>query len=188
MGCFIAGAGLGKTTVLAVKTSGKWSSFRLYPVAIRPKVEMAEAMFEYTPQHVGDLALKVGDKIEVSRKGADGWWTGSLRGAQGNFPGELEMHIAHRATAPRYGTTSAPCMAVDMLLPAASPLRRMGLAPLLVEPQSTPGYSKMRRRPSMDHTLRSVFGARRKVFPHPYCTVTRSFMPSIRRPCTCSIF
>lgn len=52
---------------------------------------MAEAMFEYTPQHVGDLALKVGDKVEVTQKGDDGWWTGSLRGAQGNFPGKLEI-------------------------------------------------------------------------------------------------
>lgn len=49
---------------------------------------MAEVMFEYNPQHVGDLALSVGDKVEVSRKGDDGWWTGKLRGATGNFPGE----------------------------------------------------------------------------------------------------
>lgn len=49
---------------------------------------MAEAMFEYTPQHVGDLALKVGDKVEVFHKGDDGWWTGTLRGMRGNFPGE----------------------------------------------------------------------------------------------------
>lgn len=50
---------------------------------------MAEAMFDYAPQHVGDLALKVGDKVEVSRKGDDGWWSGTLRGQQGNFPGDL---------------------------------------------------------------------------------------------------
>lgn len=49
---------------------------------------MAEAMFEYAIQHVGDLALKVGDKVEVTRKGDDGWWTGILRGVTGNFPGE----------------------------------------------------------------------------------------------------
>lgn len=55
----------------------------------RPKIEMAEAMFEYTPQHVGDLALKLGDKVEVSRKGDDGWWTGTLRNQRGNFPGEF---------------------------------------------------------------------------------------------------
>lgn len=52
---------------------------------------MAEAMFDYAPQHAGDLALKVGDKVTVTRKGEDGWWTGKLRGAQGNFPGELHM-------------------------------------------------------------------------------------------------
>lgn len=55
----------------------------------RPKVDMAEAMFDYAPQHVGDLALKVGDKVEVSRKGDDGWWSGTLRGQQGNFPGDF---------------------------------------------------------------------------------------------------
>lgn len=46
-------------------------------------------MFDYTPQHVGDLAIKVGDRVEVSKRGNDGWWTGSLRGATGSFPGEL---------------------------------------------------------------------------------------------------
>lgn len=50
---------------------------------------MAEAMFEYAPRHVGDLALKVGDKVEVTRKGDDGWWSGTLRGKQGNFPGNV---------------------------------------------------------------------------------------------------
>lgn len=48
---------------------------------------MAEAMFDYVSQHVGDLALKAGDKVEVLRKGDDGWWSGTLRGQQGNFPG-----------------------------------------------------------------------------------------------------
>lgn len=48
---------------------------------------MAEAMFDYAPQHAGDLALKVGDKVQVLRKGEDGWWSGTLRGQQGNFPG-----------------------------------------------------------------------------------------------------
>lgn len=54
----------------------------------RAKVLMADVMFEYNPQHVGDLALSVGDKVEVTRKGDDGWWTGTLRGATGNFPGK----------------------------------------------------------------------------------------------------
>lgn len=58
----------------------------MFPI-IRPKVDMAEAMFDYAPQHVGDLALKVGDKVEVQRKGDDGWWSGTLKGQQGNFPG-----------------------------------------------------------------------------------------------------
>lgn len=51
---------------------------------------MAEVMFAYNPQHVGDLALSVGDKVEVTRKSDDGWWTGRLRGTVGNFPGGSE--------------------------------------------------------------------------------------------------
>lgn len=57
---------------------------------------MAEAMFEYAIQHVGDLALKVGDKVEVTRKGEDGWWTGILRGVTGNFPGETEIYCKNK--------------------------------------------------------------------------------------------
>lgn len=49
---------------------------------------IAEVMYEYNPQHVGDLAMSVGDKVEVTRRGDDGWWTGKLRGVIGNFPGE----------------------------------------------------------------------------------------------------
>ena len=59
----------------------------MFGVFDRPKVDMVEAMFDYSPQHVGDLALKVGDKVEVTRRGDDGWWTGTLRGVHGNFPG-----------------------------------------------------------------------------------------------------
>lgn len=74
----------------------EWDSFHCFLATVafftffvRPKMDMAEAMFDYTPQHVGDLALKVGDKVEVVRKGDDGWWSGTLRGQQGNFPGWL---------------------------------------------------------------------------------------------------
>lgn len=71
-----------------------WSYFLLFFFVVLPlsaKVEMAEAMFEYAAQHAGDLALKVGDKVEVTRKGSDGWWSGTLRGKQGNFPGEINI-------------------------------------------------------------------------------------------------
>lgn len=63
-------------------------SLQLPDCFVRPaKVDMVEAMFDYTPQHVGHLEIKVGDKLEVTRRGDDGWWTGTLRGVHGNFPG-----------------------------------------------------------------------------------------------------
>lgn len=64
-------------------------------------------MFDYTPQHVGDLEIKVGDKLEVTKRGDDGWWTGTLRGVNGNFPGvsnfrvkSITVFLSFSATAP----------------------------------------------------------------------------------------
>lgn len=77
---------------------------------LRPKVLVAEVMFEYNPQHVGDLALAVGDKVEVTRKGDDGWWMGTLRGATGNFPGkkghEQHIQVGHLHTVANDASTS----------------------------------------------------------------------------------
>lgn len=69
---------------------------------------MAEVMFEYRPQHVGDLALSMGDKVEVTRKGDDGWWTGTLRGATGNFPGKPKSRKVKKLSKLRTSASATP--------------------------------------------------------------------------------
>lgn len=47
------------------------------------------AIYDYTAQARGDLTFKAGDKITIIQRTADqnGWWTGSINGATGVFPG-----------------------------------------------------------------------------------------------------
>lgn len=51
--------------------------------------ETVTALYDYDAQAAGDLSFKTGDIIEVVHKGgANEWWTGKLRGIQGQFPGK----------------------------------------------------------------------------------------------------
>ncbi|KAK4225042.1 BAR domain-containing protein [Podospora fimiseda] len=54
-----------------------------------PKVETVTALYPYAAQAEGDLSFEVGDVIEiVTRTQNDNeWWTGRLRGREGQFPG-----------------------------------------------------------------------------------------------------
>lgn len=54
--------------------------------AVTPK---AEALYDYEAQAVGDLSFSTGDIIDIVQKGAteNEWWTGSINGRQGQFPG-----------------------------------------------------------------------------------------------------
>lgn len=54
-----------------------------------PVTEKAEALYDYEAQAVGDLSFSTGDVIEILVKGAseNEWWTGSLNGKEGQFPG-----------------------------------------------------------------------------------------------------
>lgn len=56
-----------------------------------PKVETVTALYAYSAQAEGDLSFEAGDVIEiVSRTQNDNeWWTGRLRGREGQFPGKL---------------------------------------------------------------------------------------------------
>ena len=55
-----------------------------------PVVETATALYDYEAQAEGDLSFSLGDVIEIVQRGAteNEWWTGKLRGRQGQFPGE----------------------------------------------------------------------------------------------------
>ncbi len=56
-----------------------------------PVAERAEALYDYEAQAAGDLNFTAGDVIEIIKRGAteNEWWTGKLKGVQGQFPGML---------------------------------------------------------------------------------------------------
>lgn len=51
--------------------------------------QVCTALYDYAAQAAGDLSFKAGDRITILERTADqnGWWTGSLNGATGVFPG-----------------------------------------------------------------------------------------------------
>lgn len=55
-----------------------------------PTLPTATALYDYEAQAHGDLSFNTGDVIEVTQKGAteNEWWTGKLRGREGQFPGK----------------------------------------------------------------------------------------------------
>ena len=48
-------------------------------------VPQARALYDYEAQHVGDLSLREGAIIQLTRS-EGGWWEGILDGAKGIFP------------------------------------------------------------------------------------------------------
>ena len=59
-------------------------------------VPKAEALYDYEAQAAGDLSFNTGDVIEIVQKGAseNEWWTGSINGRQGQFPGWFWLLLA----------------------------------------------------------------------------------------------
>lgn len=56
-----------------------------------PTGPSATALYNYEAQAEGDLSFNTGDVIEIILKGAteNEWWSGRLRGREGQFPGRL---------------------------------------------------------------------------------------------------
>ncbi|KAF4554845.1 Regulator of cytoskeleton and endocytosis RVS167-like protein [Elsinoe fawcettii] len=54
-----------------------------------PAVETVTALYDYEAQAEGDLSFTTGDVIEIIHRTANDneWWTGKIRGKQGQFPG-----------------------------------------------------------------------------------------------------
>ena len=71
----------------------KPSGLRSNPMS--PQIPTAVALYDYEAQAAGDLSFMTGDVIEVTQKGAteNEWWTGTLNGKQGQFPGKLKGFI-----------------------------------------------------------------------------------------------
>ncbi|KAF7215894.1 nostrin isoform X1 [Nothobranchius furzeri] len=49
-------------------------------------VGKCKALYNFTAEHNGELALKEGDLVDVYTKGETGWWFGVLNGQKGHFP------------------------------------------------------------------------------------------------------
>ena len=66
----------------------KPSGLRSNPMS--PQFPTAVALYDYEAQAAGDLSFVTGDVLEVTQKGAseNEWWTGTLNGKQGQFPGK----------------------------------------------------------------------------------------------------
>ena len=52
----------------------------------RSGTKKARVIFQYDPEQPDELALEVGDIIDILEDGDDGWWKGKLRGNSGMFP------------------------------------------------------------------------------------------------------
>ncbi|NXH21722.1 CD2AP protein, partial [Bucco capensis] len=61
----------------------------------KAKKRQCKVLFEYIPQNVDELELKLGDVIDINEEVEDGWWSGTLNGKAGLFPSnfvkELEL-------------------------------------------------------------------------------------------------
>lgn len=58
--------------------------------SIEKKKAMVLALYDFPGQESGDLPFHKGDKIEVIERkdNVNDWWTGSLNGITGQFPGK----------------------------------------------------------------------------------------------------
>uniref|UniRef100_A0A3B3D078 Nitric oxide synthase trafficking n=1 Tax=Oryzias melastigma TaxID=30732 RepID=A0A3B3D078_ORYME len=45
-----------------------------------------KVLFNFTPEHQNELALKEGDLVDICAKEENGWWFGVLKGQKGHFP------------------------------------------------------------------------------------------------------
>ncbi|KAH6896450.1 hypothetical protein BKA70DRAFT_755148 [Coprinopsis sp. MPI-PUGE-AT-0042] len=51
-----------------------------------PKGEWAEALYDYDSVEAGDLKIKEGQRVLVTERSSDDWWTGEVNGKSGLFP------------------------------------------------------------------------------------------------------
>lgn len=45
-----------------------------------------KALYDFSPEHEDELALKEGDLLDIHKKEENGWWFGTLNGKMGHFP------------------------------------------------------------------------------------------------------
>ena len=74
----------------------------------------ARVVQSFAAEQADDLALAVGDIVVVSDRAADGWWTGSIDGRKGLFPGNhVELVEIEDIATPSCGPPTALRFAYD---------------------------------------------------------------------------
>ncbi|KAM9355367.1 CD2-associated protein isoform 2-T2 [Pholidichthys leucotaenia] len=73
-----------RISTIGIPTGG----FQPQPPAVskKPKKRQCKALFDYLPQNEDELALKIGDIIDITEEVEEGWWSGNLNGKSGLFP------------------------------------------------------------------------------------------------------
>ncbi|KAJ6612825.1 hypothetical protein lerEdw1_015175, partial [Lerista edwardsae] len=59
----------------------------------KSKKRQCKVLFEYTPQNVDELELKLGDVIDINEEVEEGWWSGTLNGKSGLFPSNFVKEL-----------------------------------------------------------------------------------------------
>mmetsp|Transcript_6256 Transcript_6256/g.8719 ORF Transcript_6256/g.8719 Transcript_6256/m.8719 type:complete len:259 (+) Transcript_6256:61-837(+) len=78
----------------------------------QPKQEYVIAMYAYDKQHPDDISFQQGDRIKVLEKHQTGWWTGEIKGTDGetqigNFPSNfVRVEEPSEATTPSVNSAS----------------------------------------------------------------------------------
>eukprot|EP00111_Clytia_hemisphaerica_P010661 TCONS_00031131-protein len=94
------------------------------PVSAKPTVsssgpakKLARATFEYIPEQQDEIALSVGDVVEVLEEEDEGWWRGRINGKEGMFPSNFVERIKDE-----HPSASAPVLPEPLLPESSSPL------------------------------------------------------------------
>ncbi|KAF9359930.1 hypothetical protein BGX26_010975 [Mortierella sp. AD094] len=94
----IAATASAAATSHAINTINNGMNKKGTPPPLPPKkigVKMVVALYDYDAQQEGDLSFRKDDRIELIERTADvnGWWSGSLNGHQGLFPGNYVQEL-----------------------------------------------------------------------------------------------
>ncbi|KAJ1560134.1 Unconventional myosin-If, partial [Cladochytrium tenue] len=106
------------------------------PVPPPKKLPQCRALYDYEATEADELSFKAGDLITIVSKDDEGWWTGSIRGKKGLFPGNTQG----RSMSP--SVSLSPPLPATPAAPQALRLCRLGysrsivvvLAPLQLPP------------------------------------------------------
>jgi amphiphysin len=89
------GQGSSLSTIAAAKAKPPPPKPKPSRLSGAPATETVTALYDYAAQADGDLSFNAGDVIEIVQRtqNENEWWTGKLRGKQGQFPGSFIFSV-----------------------------------------------------------------------------------------------